>query len=881
MPTSTLARTIKPSIPRLLQSLLIAIFLTACSPPEEKEADASLRVESAQAHFDKGQFNAAIIETRSALQLEPGNEAANLLLARVFLELGLTRQSIDVLERIDSDSTEYYSLLVDAYLDRGKFGSALLLMRDQPSHFPRLDPNTFVLEARARAGLRDLKSASSSVEQALRLNPQYLPAQIQKTRTIAMRGDLELAEIRINELLATHPDNIELMTLLAAIYVRYDRLDEAEALLTEIIFALPSTDLFTKQRVNIIRNMIRLLAHQGRSSEALIYQQMLTEAFPASEQTGQQIMEALAKVESRNYGSAVKLLEELEDSAPGNPTSGTLRGIIAYLEGDHALAEEQFIKYVDPEVANEQQLRAFAANQFALNRPHQVVEILKRRADVSSNPNTLALFGIAAISADRRGDGMTALKKAVNLDPDNHRLAIIHARFLFDENPEAALQSLVDLYTRAPGNVEVWQALAQEYARQEKHNKAVEYTSELVEQNPDQFVAHILKGSALLKVERFDESETAFRSSIELLTQGNIVALFGLASVSVSRQDWGAARELYREIIELDPESTFAYDRLLMTYLVEDRAQEGINILSDYATRFELSAPVAAISAYLATQENSAQLDQYLSMGNRLSENREWRSTSATIHFTRARQELADRNYGKARVAVFSALTSFPANRFLLALLAEIEMASGSLDEAQKVIEQIRQFHPGSHTLFASLGDLAVAQSKPAEALSHYRTAWDISASDIIAQKIYENQIALNATEDATAFLQEWIVKIPDSVVARINEAQETASKGDSPGAIRRYEKMLEQHPDSISIQNNLAWLYIENNQTDAGLALAESAYRAMPTMAEVLDTYGWALFRNGELTRSRELLMKSLAIDDNAETRRRLQMVEAALQSL
>lgn len=861
---------------RLATTFIVICLITACAQKEQK-ADVGLHVDSGTDYFEQGQYNAAIIEARSALQIDPTNEQANLLMARVYLALGASREAINLLESLESENEEYFRLLFEAYLDRGKHGTALLLLRQNPEYFSANDPEALVLEARARAGLRDLKASSVAIEKALMLDPNHLGALIQQARSVAMRGDFELSERKIQQLLEEYPNNIELMTLLAAIYVRLGRLDEAEAFLSEIIFTLPATDLYTKRRVNIIRNMIRLLAYQGRTGEALIYQRMLTDAFPDSEGLGQQLTEALAKIESRDYGAAVALLQTLEKTAPGNEAAGTLRGVIAYLQGEHDLAEEQLVKYVDPETANRSQLQVLAANQFALNRPHQVVKILKSRAENSESAPTLALYGIAAISADNKPEGMIALKKAINLEPDNFRMAIIYARFLAADEPAQAIEELKDLYQRYPANAEIWQALTQEYARQEKHDESLKFTETLVKAYPTQFVAHILHGTALGNAKQYDATKDAYEKALEL-NENSVMARFGLAGMALVEQQWAQARALYQEIIELDPESAAAYDRLLATYLAQDRTEDGINALSEYSRRFETSTPIAIISNYLAAQSDTEQLDEYMNTGNRLQENRHWRTTNASIFMARARQALLDGNFGEARASVFRALTSYPANRFLLSLLTEIEIAAGSYDEARKVIEQIEQFHPGSLTLFSRLGDLAVAEDNPAEAADQYATAWDISATDSIGQKRYENLLKLNKVDEAAEFLAEWSVKIPDSVVAKVNRAQSMADRGNDIGALKAYEELLKDHPDSLSVMNNLAWRYLENGQFEDGLKLAESAYRRNDRVSDIADTYGWALYKTGDLEKARTILQRAVKLDENPDTLAHLDEVEAVL---
>jgi Flp pilus assembly protein TadD len=65
---------------------------------------------------------------------------------------------------------------------------------------------------------------------------------------------------------------------------------------------------------------------------------------------------------------------------------------------------------------------------------------------------------------------------------------------------------------------------------------------------------------------------------------------------------------------------------------------------------------------------------------------------------------------------------------------------------------------------------------------------------------------------------------------------------------------------------NNLAMLYIDNADVRA-LATAEKAYRALPKVPGVQDTYGWAVVRAGKSAEAVDILRVALqGMPDNAE---------------
>jgi tetratricopeptide (TPR) repeat protein len=71
-------------------------------------------------------------------------------------------------------------------------------------------------------------------------------------------------------------------------------------------------------------------------------------------------------------------------------------------------------------------------------------------------------------------------------------------------------------------------------------------------------------------------------------------------------------------------------------------------------------------------------------------------------------------------------------------------------------------------------------------------------------------------------------------------------AQGDAPGARARYERAVAADPGAAVAANNLAWIYAESDERlDQALRLAQAAAEALPGSPEVLDTLGWAYYRN------------------------------------
>ncbi len=69
---------------------------------------------------------------------------------------------------------------------------------------------------------------------------------------------------------------------------------------------------------------------------------------------------------------------------------------------------------------------------------------------------------------------------------------------------------------------------------------------------------------------------------------------------------------------------------------------------------------------------------------------------------------------------------------------------------------------------------------------------------------------------------------------------------------------MLETQANNYIALNNLAWISHEQNDHDEALQFAEQAYESKPDDPNVLDTYGWILLQQGQVTQGRRLIEKA-----------------------
>ena len=860
--------------PILLFSILLV--LSACQRDSDV-ADVGLHLDSARSYLEQGQFNAAMIESRTALQFDQDNVDANLIIVEVYLELGYTKKALELLESIKSDSYEYYSLLLRCYLQRGKFASTVHLLRQESKSFEGHEAEMYRFGGEAWLGLQNLENSKAEFEKALEVDSSNTKAKLGTIRLKAMRGDLEAAELELSALLEDNPLEVDAMVLSAAVFIAEGRVDLAEAKLSEAVSALPNTDIITRQRANLLSVLIRLLARQGRSGEALIYQQMLATSYPNAQEFGSKITDVKNEIRSGNLKNALALIEEIEAFSPENEATGTLRGLIAFVQGDDSGAEEFFLQNVDVEIAPESTLQTFALNQFRLNQPHRVVQILRENAKITRDPDVLALFGVAAITSDFVSEGVKALRKAIDLAPERVRLSVLLAQHLNATDPKAALDVLKAAYGIVQDDLVLNLALLNQYFLMDLGQQAREFAEGETKKAKLGYAALLVGGHYYNHVKEYDRAKAYFTNAISAEPE-KIQGFLGLAEVQSAQGDYAASEQTYLDLLKIDNKVIGAYQGILESYIARNKTSEGILALSALATETGLSAPLTIISAYYASLNQDDQAEFYISQANAVGDGDFYnKEMNANIYLGRAQASFRDQDLETARTEVFTALSYYPANITLLALLVEIEIAAESYGEARKVIEQLEFVHPESRILFKSKGYLALAENDREAAKTFLENAWGMQPGDRLGHALFITYSELGLGDMAEEFVKEWRNKIPNSTNAAVNQAEVFAAKGDTDAAVGVYEELLVTVPNSTTLLNNLAWLYLEKGQLKKATTTAERAFELAPSNGFVADTYGWILYKANRRAEAVKVLQRAVSLSEDPEIAEHLAEAKSA----
>ena len=234
-----------------------------------------------------------------------------------------------------------------------------------------------------------------------------------------------------------------------------------------------------------------------------------------------------------------------------------------------------------------------------------------------------------------------------------------------------------------------------------------------------------------------------------------------------------------------------------------------------------------------------------------------------------------------------------PDNSDLYAILRELCIQHGRVEQTGEMISRLKTNHPQSAWLPAMQGWLHRRQDRPDEAATALRQAIDLDADHLFARtELSRILIAEEQLAEAETMLTESLRIQPDNpqlllTLGDCQLRQEHYARADSTfhvalattavnavdiariyyehqrpdRAIEYYERALARAPDDAMVLNNLAWTYAEEGlRLHYALGLSMQAVKLEATSPVYLDTYAELLHLLGRHDQAIAIMGRALA---------------------
>lgn len=843
----------------------LCVTLAACGNKQEKnQEEAQRHVSSAKVYQEQGQFRAAIIEAKNAIQLMPESPEGYISLARIYNEIGANAAALSILQSVVDKIPAVATELANAHFLNKKYLTAINTVTTYPADASR--PEDRQRQAWLNAMSNIYLGNKDGYELALKdftavggkdSDAKYILANYQISK-----GEIENARATLTELLAIAPDDIDALATMANVSIYLKDLDGAERHLTHALGLLKKTDIMSTKRSQIISLLTATLIQQGRTSEAYTYQKLLADANPEGSAAQQRFNDAMELYQQGKFAEAEVILRELREQYPNDKNTGTLLGLIEYQQGSDRKAADLFDEFIDPETVTPSVLQAAALVKFRNNQIDDAVALLKKSAESQpNNPIVLATYGLALLDKDpKSSEGVIVLEKSLALDPRQQRIRIALAnRHMALDQREQAVAQLQKAYQEQPNDFYIQQSYFKALLGNEQNEKLEEEISLFKGKNPDSSRGYFFDGWYQFQKKNYKEAEQQFEKAISVRDSSEKnLAYAGLAQLYETQELTQKSITAWEFALKEDPSMVVGYSRWFAQMRKLNRDSDALTFLlglEEKTTRWEPSVVLAQI--YAAKNELANAVKHAEVALERSKQSANVTQLTANLYRVQGVQFRSQNKLAEARESLMKAVKLQPENASFLGNLIETEIAAKNIPEAQKLLDQFVKVPENEGERLFLQGLIRFAEDKKDEGIQLYLDSWAAKPLESVAEQIFGYYQKAGEKAKAEEFLQTWIETFPKSNVASLMMAVTAQGKNNVDDALTWYEKAVELNPNLPAAWNNLAWLYYERKDPRA-LEFAKKAYEMAPNVAPIADTYGWILVEKGELAKGIELLTKA-----------------------
>lgn len=845
-------------------------MLYSCNQVDDIDSDlveAQSHLDLAQVYMGQGQFRASIIETQNAAQLAPDNLKTSIFISKLYLELGDVTSAIEELNnslKVRPDDAELRLLLAEAYLLSKQLNSGLVLLQSfEVSSDLAVQKNWLLGNLQAASG--DSLSATNTLLSALALNSLHVPTLIALSKLSYLNGDTELTNQYIQQASqASNNEDEDLWIWRGQLAMLQEDYLAAEQAYFEALDIMSLQDIMTAKRFTTLQSILVPLQIQQKNDEALRYSQIIANSpqgqFNAEYQT------AFALLQQGSVADAEQQLNQLLTTAPNHPGSNILLGLAKYSNGDFTEAERLLSAYVDADTATPKLVVALATTHLQLNKPDKALSVLRNA--LLKNPQDASLLTMVGVLERGQGkleDSIETLKNVISFAPQPEFAHFaIAGSYIQLQDYDQAVSHLKEAIRLNPEFVQAKSTLFDTYITQQDTSSASQLIDEWLNQDNTSSFNNIAAGVLALSSQNFPAARIYFENVLQNEPE-NVQAKLYLARLHVQQENFNDAISVFMSMLDAGILDVNALGGLLAVGDMAGTSSDSIakiqQIINDNPSEY---IPPLILGQYYFNRADLTNAHAYTEKAVSVTQNDYTINLLADISISMVTAEIQKEDYGKARELLDKVLALRPEHIQTIAKYIEIEAASGNYENAQILVEKIRQIQPQQTYSYQLEGELLRTQNDIEGALVAFRTAWSIQPTSVIGTKIYQILLTQTDTSAAQDFLDEWMAYDGNDIAPKLLTAMRYQQQNNNAAAIALYEEVFIREPNNLVVLNNLAWL-IQEADPDRALLLAQRGAELYPNNAEVIDTYGWILFQQDKLDEAKVVLNRAFELAPNS----------------
>ena len=323
-----------------------------------------------------------------------------------------------------------------------------------------------------------------------------------------------------------------------------------------------------------------------------------------------------------------------------------------------------------------------------------------------------------------------------------------------------------------------------------------------------------------------------------------------LAEVEARLGNRGESERLMREGVTLFPEFLDLKLALGRYYLVTNRAQDALDVLSNEIVRHPSEAVLLETAALahqaLGQQEEAASLFARLA---------ELQGGNVNTRYLAAQAYLQAGQTNQAVTQLAAGLALSPDNLPSRLLLTTTLIDEGQLSQAAAHIEKLLEQAPENAAVAETNGRYQAAVGDLPATAEAFRKAVELDPNSLRVRLLAQ---ALWDTEQQAAAVQTvetWLETTPNDALALVQLATFRLLNNDYAAAKPLLRQLAEAFTRDTNILNNYAVVLLETGEIEEGYAVAERAFREDSENPTLKSTFGRAQVARGETAEGLALL--------------------------
>ena len=843
---------------RSLKKTLLAIgigsvlFLTGCQQKTSED-----HLSAAETFIQAGNTQAAIVELKNAIQLEPSSAKARFELGQLYLAENAYEAAEKELSRsleLGFDAAKVVPFLSRAYQKTG--ANAALIEIDHTleamTAVEQIEVGYYKVQSLMQLDKRE--EAEELINQLSLIDTSSVYKGLVATMGTILAEDYETALNQAIELQLQAPLNKDVLNLTARLYLLNEQAEKAADVYSDYVKSAPE-DIETRFA------LANLLVEQRRTKEAEPHVDKLLEI---NDQNG--LLNQLKGIIRAAEGDFVNAQKHSEIAIQNGRTDAIVRlvaGYSAFEQGNFVDTERHLSQIATLLPDNHPGLRLLAAAQLQTGKADEASDVLTRLEDLNAQDATL--FSKAGYDLLQSGDISAAealVKRAGEISETTDDLTRLGVLKLSLNNVEGLLD-LEKAVNKAPESVTANTTLATAYLATNQLDKAAELAKQWQQSDPQSAEAYLLEGEVAQRNGNAAKAKAAFNTAAKL-EPNNPRAELGLIGLSIREQKFAQAQQELNTL--LNKHSDFI-PALIANYGLSKQqgdAENGLSRIVDAQKQKPENRELTLLLARVyANEQNFKQAIDTLSKikADKSAPLAFWPLNGALLLRNNMMSE-AEAHYDKWR-------TLYPSQRDALLGKLLILDAQNKTDEALRLSKDFLadrndiQIQMMQAYLYAATGDgnnakkllnsfddnlkplpflrgvaarIALLENRPKDAIADALIAYDANKSSKNMLLVVQAYDQAGETSNSFEFLGTYLSDNPNDLRALMLKGEKQIAV-DIEASITTYRKALEVNQNNFIVLNNLAYILLEKGQLQEAATYATRAYELRPDNVAIADT--------------------------------------------